>query len=178
MKNIIIWVEDRPDTVLKEILFCRSLKLDVRVVATAHRLAEILKKEKENVALLIMDIMLLTVISLDSIGIPDSYTESGYQAGWVIIDRFLRPKELVPGKDDYRTIPILILTTQRLYPDDSNRFCILKARGGSWIKYIEKNAIGKVDGDVDGKTANWTEHFEAIIKKLEKNIKCGDTNNG
>ena len=169
MKNKIIWVEERPDTVSKEILLCRKLGFEVIIVATVHRLAEILKKEKEKVALIIMDIMLFTVISLDSIGILDSHTESGYQAGWVIIDRFLRPREMIPGNDDYRAIPILILTTQRLYPDDSNRLCILKRREGSWIKYIEKNAIGKIEGEVDGKTANWTEHFEAIINKLKYN---------
>ncbi|MCX6579928.1 MAG: hypothetical protein NT166_07055 [Candidatus Aminicenantes bacterium] len=169
MKNIIIWIEDRPDTVAKEVLLCRKMGFEVLIVATVHRLAEILKKEKENVALLIMDIMLFTVISLDSIGIPDSYTESGYQAGWVIIDRFLRPKELSLEQDDYKTIPILILTTQRLYTDDIHRFNILKNRNGAWIKYIEKNAIGKVEGEMDGKTAIWTENFEAIIKKLEKN---------
>ncbi|HLP49179.1 MAG TPA: hypothetical protein VK469_24775, partial [Candidatus Kapabacteria bacterium] len=102
---------------------------EVIIVATVHRFAEILKKEKEKVSLIIMDIMLFTVISLDSIGISDSFTESGYQAGWVIIDRFLRPKEL-SQEDDYRGIPILILTTQRLYQEDGNRLNILRHRGG------------------------------------------------
>ncbi|HLP60456.1 MAG TPA: hypothetical protein VK186_16570 [Candidatus Deferrimicrobium sp.] len=129
MKNTIIWVEDRPDTVSKEVILCRKMGFEVIIVATVHRFAEILKKEKEKVSLIIMDIMLFTVISLDSIGISDSFTESGYQAGWVIIDRFLRPKEL-SQEDDYRGIPILILTTQRLYQEDGNRLNILRHRGG------------------------------------------------
>jgi CheY-like chemotaxis protein len=167
MKNIIIWVEDRPDTVYNQVLLCRQMGFDIKLVSTVHRFVEILKKEKENVALIIMDIMLFTVISLDSVGIPDSFTDSGYRAGWVIIDRLLRPREIPAGIDDYKEIPILILTTQRLFTEDSNQLRILRKRGGAWLKYLEKNAIGKVEGEMDGKTANWTEHFKVIITKLE-----------
>ena len=174
MKNIIIWVEDRPDTVSNQILFCRETGFEVIMVATAHRFAQVLKEEKERVALIIMDIMLFTVISLENIDIKDSYTDGGYDAGWVIIDRFLRPGESSGVPDEYKDIPILILTTQRLYESDSNRLNALTNRGGAEIKYIEKNAIE----NLEGKGVNWANHFEIIIKKLAQKLKIGDTKNG
>lgn len=172
MNSLIIWVEDRPDTVSNQILFCREMGFEVIMVATAHRFAQVLKKEKERVALIIMDIMQFTVISLESIDIKDSYTDGGYDAGWVIIERFLRPSESSGMPDEYKDIPILILTTQRLYESDSNRLNALRNRG-ALIKYIEKNAIE----NLEGKGVNWANHFETLIKNLAKKLKIGDMNN-
>ena len=166
MKKIIIWVEERPDTVSNQLLFCKEEGFNVKRVATPHRLAEVLKEEKENVALIIMDIMLFPIISLESIGIADSFTDDGFKAGWVIIDRFLRPEESSGMSDEYKDIPILVLTTQRLYESDSNRLNVLRNRGGAWIKYLEKGGIEKEGGE----TYIWAEHFKKIIKNLEKEM--------
>ena len=164
MKNVIIWIEDRPDTVAGQISFCKGLGFDVKVTGTVHRLAELLKTEKNRTRLIIMDIMLFSVMSLDSIEIKGSHTDDGYRAGWVIIDRFLRPKTPLDGMDDYKNIPILIASTRKQTDSDESQILELTNRGGAWIDYIEKGGL-----DENGKIS-WIEQFENKIKELHKEL--------
>jgi len=164
MKNVIIWIEDRPDTVAGQISFCKRLGFDVKVVGTAHRLAELLKAEKDRTGLIIIDIMLFSVMSLDSIKITGSQTEDGYKAGWVIIDRFLRTETPLDGMDDYKNIPILIVSTRKQTDSDEAQISELKSRDGEWIDYIEKGGLDE-NGNI-----SWIEQFENKIKELHKQL--------
>jgi hypothetical protein len=170
MKNLIIWIEDRPDTVSDQIQFCRKLGFEVKVVATAHRFAEKVKQEKERTCLIIVDIMLFGIMSLESIGIPNSATESGYAAGWVLINRYLRPDPSVDKEaSGYYDIPILIVSSRKLYDIDSDRLNNIKARKGAWLDYIEKGEI-----DPQG-NITWTEKFEKVITDVaKKELSDGD----
>lgn len=160
-KNVIIWVEDRPDTVSEQIDFCRKQGFEVSVVATAFRLADILKSDMQRLCLIVLDVMLFNIMSLDDIGIPNSLTEGGYSAGWVLIDRFLRPG-LTPDQEQrgYPEIPILILSTRILSATDEDRLKELKQRGGQGIEYIEKGGI------YDSGKHTWTEKFTELINKI------------
>jgi len=160
-KNVILWVEDRPLTVSSQIDFCQKKGFEVRVVATAFRLAEILQRERQSICLLVVDIMLFNIMSLDDIDISDSMTEGRYSAGWVVIDRFLRPgtdsSKKITGFPD---IPILVLSARILSQDDKDRLEYIKRRGGAWLEYIEKGVI-----DASGKIT-WVQKFEGFIKEI------------
>jgi hypothetical protein len=146
---------------------------EVITVGTAHRFADILKKEKDRVVLIIMDIMLFPVLSLEGIGIPNSATDDGYEAGWIIIERFLRSDDSPEVTDEYKHIPILVVTSKKLYDNDSARLKAIKdRRGEGWIKYLEKHGINK-EGIL-----TWVEQFEDIIKNLMKELKMEVRNAG
>jgi len=160
-KNLIIWVEDRSITVEELIDLCRKQGFEVRVVATAHRLAEILQKEEARICLFVVDIMLFNIMSLENIRIPDSLTENGYSAGWVLIDRFLRPIQSSPEMPvGYPDIPIIILSSRPMNVEDKDKLEDFRQRRGAWIEYIEKNR-----NDYSAKST-YTQKFAGLIKKI------------
>jgi len=147
MKNLIVWVEDRPDMVLTQKGFLEKRGFEVKFVATPNRLADLLKKEKDRTALIILDVMLFGVQSLKHWD-PASSTEGGYVAGWLIASSSLRK--------DYKEIPILFVSARPFNSECEDKLKKIRDLGGAWVEYIEK---GSVTGDTD-----WTRKFEEIIE--------------
>jgi len=143
MKNLIVWVEDRPDTIATQKGFLESRGFEVKFVATSNRLADILKKEKDRIVLIIMDVMLFGVQSLKAIGKPDISTEGGYEAGWVLAKVFLR--------EDYKDIPLLIVSARPFNDECKDK---IEDLGGAWVEYIEKGSLGE----------GWSRKFEETIE--------------
>jgi hypothetical protein len=69
----------------------------------------------------------------------------------------------------YYDIPILIVSSRKLYDIDSDRLNNIKARKGAWLDYIEKGEI-----DPQG-NITWTEKFEKVITDVaKKELSDGD----
>jgi len=154
----IIWIEDRRETVLRLINHCKTMSFDVKEISTTNKLADELEadQKKNNIKLIIIDIMLYSVQSLSSIGISKVSTDNGMLAGWAIIEHFLRPKE----KGEYSHIPILIVSTRLLNGLARDLIDEIRERKGEWIEYIEK---GHSSNDKDP----WIIQFKQIIEKLK-----------
>lgn len=149
-RNTIIWVEDRSETVLDEIIFCEKQGFRVEDCATVHGLAQLLKEYKDKTALVVIDIMLYGVMDLDSIDIKGVYTDNGYRAGWAIIQEFLRS-----NKSEYIDIPILVVSSRLLGQEEKDIINILP---GSKIEFIEKGG------------PEWKKSFRRYIEKLARKL--------
>ncbi|MCK5023742.1 MAG: hypothetical protein KAS04_06200 [Candidatus Aenigmarchaeota archaeon] len=148
--NTIIWVEDRSETVLDEIIFCEKQGFRVEECATVHGLAQLLKECKNKTALVVIDIMLYGVMDLDPIGIKGVYTDNGYRAGWAIIKEFLRS-----NKSEYIGIPILVVSSRLLGKEEKD---IINKLPGSKIEFIEKGGL------------EWKKSFRGYIEELARKL--------
>ena len=149
-KNTIIWVEDRSETVLDEIIFCEKQGFRVEDCATVHGLAQLLQENKDKTALVVIDIMLYGVRDLDPINIKGVYTDNGYKAGWAIIKEFLRS-----NKSEYIDIPILVVTSRSLGKEEKD---IINKLAGSRIEFIEKGG------------PEWKKSFRGYIEELTRKL--------
>ncbi len=163
---VVIWVEDRRDTIIEGIRICKDNSLKVVLCEKPHSLLERLREYKGQISLIVLDIMLDGVHNLDSIGIRDASTDDGYNAGWVILDRLLRPEEA--DIQQYRMeppdsgIPILLISAISKKTKDTSKMQEIRDRypNGGFVKYIEKGGL-----DEKGMIV-WTKQFEEIIKEI------------
>jgi hypothetical protein len=159
MPDAILWIEDRPDSVINQITFCQDKGLHVWLVANPHDFLQRLKKDRERIGLIIVDVMLYGVNDLGSIGSNGCHTDGGSFAGWVLSQTVLRPRE---GEDPYASIPLLIISTRVLTDRDKEFLRDLKdtaiERGHAEVQYLEKGRIDK------NKRLNWSAQFKQIVE--------------
>lgn len=131
-QKIILWIEDRPNTIQWEKGFLEQKPYRVEFRYMPHDIQNFLILNRDNIAAIIVDVMLRGVPNLDSIklGFP---TDHGLEAGWVLIDHFLRSED-----SKYKEIPILILSTKQSDEDDQRNLNRLRSKGGGTIQYIQK----------------------------------------
>jgi CheY-like chemotaxis protein len=158
-QKLILWLEDRPKDAYRYLAICKDLGFEVKMVATAMEFLEILESNSEKICLIIVDLMLRGISNLESIGIDDSDTSAGFNAGWVIIERVLQPGSKMP----YSHIPVTILSIRTPTEDDISRLDRLRNRGGT-IDYIEKSSINS-----EGKSGVMV--FQQYIDKINKNCR-------
>jgi CheY-like chemotaxis protein len=158
-EKIILWLEDRPKTIERLINHCHDIGIRINIVSTAHQFIEKLEEFKGNICLIIVDIMIYGIKNLESINIKSSDTSIGFNAGWVIIERLLRPME---GIGAYSHIPLAIVSTRTASAEDISRLQILQ-KGGEDIPYFEKFGLSP-----NGKT--WEKEFHEYLNKI--NEKC------
>lgn len=156
-EKVIVFLEDRPDSILDLIASSNDKGFHVEVFSTPHSLASYLHDHKNRIALIVVDIMLHGISNLESIGIEGVDTENGYLAGWAIIDHLLRPDGQA---DNFYDIPILILSSRWLSEEDKARLVAIRNRGGSPIEFIEKYAVNAGN--------KWKGIFTAIIEEKFK----------
>ena len=172
---IVLFVEDRPMSIIKQQSTCHEMDLEVEMISTAIELDAFLEKKHSEVCLIVMDIMLHGVPHLEDIDIDNSYTDGGYEAGWVIIERYLRPLidtiagEVLPEQGRYAKIPIVILSTRPLSEEvNKERLIPLnephRSAGVPLIQYIEK----------DGSDQNGIDCDEAFKKTLEISVEYSE----
>jgi len=132
-RNIVLWIEDRPNTVQweKGIFEKKGYKVEFRYMP--HDIKNFLTINSDNVVAIIVDIMLRGVPNLESIGKVGFYTDHGLEAGWVLIHHFLRCED-----SEYKDIPILILSVKECDDDDQQNLTHLRSKGGSTIQYLQK----------------------------------------
>ncbi|MGE0090913.1 MAG: hypothetical protein AB7S50_15700 [Bacteroidales bacterium] len=161
-KKIIAWLEDRQDTVSDQISFCKKNDLDVNIFSTDYDFYEFIKNNYFNICLIIIDIMLYSIHDLENINIQNSDTQCGFNAGWIIAERILRPEK---EKSLFSQIPILFLSS-RPFDDktDKKRLSDLNSRDKSEnypdVLYLEKNGMSK-----DYKRT-WDREFCRIIHSI------------
>jgi len=163
--KVILWIEDSPETVADIEAYCVDLGFEVIMRSTAAEILDSLKQHGKSIKLIIQDILLYGVRNLKSIRIDNSDTDGGYDAGWVIIEKLLRPED---GDESYAKIPILILSSRPFSGQDIRRLDSIKrsseAKGLPPIDYYEKSGFGP-----DGKS--WDEAFQEYIEELNSKLK-------
>jgi CheY-like chemotaxis protein len=135
-RNIILWIEDRPNTVQweKSIIEEKGYRVEFRYMP--HDIRNFLTRNSDNVVAIIVDVMLRGVPNLDSIGKLGFPTDHGLEAGWTLIDHFLRSEESL-----YKELPILILSTKQEDTDDQQNLGRLRSKGGGSLHYIQKQGL-------------------------------------
>ncbi|OQW92294.1 MAG: hypothetical protein BWK78_02125 [Thiotrichaceae bacterium IS1] len=155
-QKFILWVEDRPETVESQIYEAKNKGYQVEVVATPSTIKDVL--EQEQVVAIIMDVMLYGVRNLKNIKIDVATTEDGLEAGWVLLERFIRAED-----SPYAKIPILVLSARRLDDTQQVRLEELRLRGGGKIDYLEKAKRG------------WLKEFSDWLDKLDQQLREKNT---
>ena len=147
MKKKILYLpcEETTAAYIRWILEDLDLDLEIDVIQTIHRLGDILIEEKESIVLIIIDTYLPAIHDLAPIGKPEVDTLEGTQAGFAILEHFLREKN-----SSYRDIPVLILTVKTLNKRERDLMRRLNVEG-----YIELNKPG------------WKERFKNFLNYLK-----------
>lgn len=157
----ILWIEDSPDTVTEQRLYCQRAKLRVEMVNTVMEFSRILEENATNIGLIVVDIMLYGVRTLGNYGSRNADTGKGYNAGWAIIEWILRPRG---PRAPYSRIPIVILSSRPRGAEEDRRLnnleILRKKRGDSQITYIEKGGRS-----ADGRQS-WEKEFEEVVNRL------------
>lgn len=155
--NIIIFVEDRPETVIDQIALLKNMGFEIKKVSIESELFEILKTEYKNIALIVMDIMLYGIKDLNSIGISGVDTDGGYEAGWALVENILRSNEFI----QFHSIPVIILSNRKI-KDDTKRLEIINSKflNAAKVFYIEKG------GEFSNYKETWDKRFENIVNNL------------
>jgi hypothetical protein len=105
-KNIVVWLEGRPETVSDKMHWLEGRGYQVENLATAFELKDLLLKHAEDVVVIVTGRVLYAIKNLDHIDIPGAPTDLSFNAGFVVIDRFLRAES-----SPYAKIPILVVAT-------------------------------------------------------------------
>jgi hypothetical protein len=163
-KDKVLWVEDRPDSVDDLIGYCRDdLNLTVYVRTIPYSLNKILKKHKNELLFIAVDLLLYGVNDLYDFGLPEVKTGGGYRAGWEIVDKVLRPEK---EEGPYTKIPVAIITTRQRDPDDETRLKTIQERarifGHGEVLFMEKAGADEKDHD------QWKSKFTDFVKKAIK----------
>lgn len=159
MKRI-IWIEDRPESVANEIEYCERHGFKVTIVSSAVEIKEELTKEPDEIAMIIVDVMLFNVMNLETIEINNSDTNLGYRAGLIIIDRLLRPVKLTPDFPNLKSTPILIVSTRGM-ENEMSFIEQIRKRNGASIDCLEK---GKY---YEKEKKSWREIYQEKINSIK-----------
>lgn len=149
MPKVIVWIEDKPDDVKHLIAEAKNNDYIVIVAAMPHRIREILEKNQDNLAAIVVDVMLYGVYDLKGLGKVGIPTDMGLEAGWAIIELFLRTID-----SPYRDVPILVLSTRKIDTKQESLLATIQQKGGGTIEYIEKRELG------------WQKRFSNWLNKL------------
>ena len=144
MKKKILYLAFDKATVadIKWILEDLNLDFEIEAIQSLPQLADILLEEG-RIALIITDTFLPAVKDLAPIGKPEISTLNGFQAGFVILEHFLRQED-----SSYKNIPVLILTAKILTKKEKELVQKLK------VEYIELFRSG------------WRRRFKKFINRL------------
>ena len=145
MKKKILYLAFDKTTVadIKWILEDLNLDFEIEAIQTLPQLADTLLEEKERIILIVTDTFLPAVKDLAPIGKPEIGTLDGFQAGFAILEDFLREKN-----SPYKNIPVLILTAKILTKKEKELVQKLK------VEYIELFRSG------------WRRRFKKFINRL------------
>lgn len=143
-KPIILWIEDDPSSVNDMIQYSEIKGFEVVIVHQPHRILNCLELYSDRLVLVVIDVMLRGIDNLKSINILDADTKTGLRAGWVLIDRIFRSNEF-KFSIDLSQIPIIILSTMKLFTDDKKELEELnkKIPDSAPIHYISKREMNE-----------------------------------
>lgn len=164
-KNIIVWLEDRDDTVREQFKYCESLGYEIQHVKMPHTLLSRVKEFHDQIKLIIIDVLLYGVNDLSTVGIDGCDTELGLSAGWVILDKILRPSPDDPIPEHIlqidTSIPVLVTSTPSVSNEHKQLISNILKRdpNAGRIEYIEKGALDDDDGD-------WSKNFEILVNEI------------
>ena len=146
----VVWLEDVPSTLGDLVEYCRKKGYEIIIENSIAGFAQTLKDYKGNIALIVLDIMIMGTYDLGDIGYKDIKTEGGYETGFQILEHFLRVED-----SPYKYIAVLILSIRPL--KEEYETLIDKLRKYAPIEYVEKH-VG------DWQTV-FKEKFDQLVKQ-------------
>ncbi len=153
MENkMILWIEDLENSVADQKVWCEQKGFKVKIVNHPARFAQYLTKYLKEIQLIVVDIMLAGINNLTTIGIPDSDTLGGKEAGWELVRRLLR----ADPSSEYASIPVLIVSARMKSERDKGDIVEYSEQGMSEIRYIEKR----------NPMIDWSEQFKKDVLEL------------
>jgi hypothetical protein len=140
----IVWLEDRRETIVEQKILCENLGVTVVVHGTLFEFKRALAAchaESQDV-LIAVDVDLKGVRDLTMLGFPDVSTTFGADAGWLVVEHFLRPRQ---GEGPYQGRPVLVFTVLPVTKADRRRIEDLNLRaqdmGLPIVKLVEKEGL-------------------------------------
>lgn len=153
----LLWLEDAPKTVVEDIAFVQKQIFHVKRVSQLHTFANILNDSLYNVEAIILDIMLYGVEDLSALNIESVDTHYGYQAGWRVLEHYLRAPD-----SKFREIPVLIYSVRDLSDENKALLEKLRQQGDAPIDFI-----GKYQSMERGRK-EWHYHFKDWIRNVAR----------
>jgi len=151
-KPTLLWLEDSNKTVSNQNIFSKRY-FSVEIVSQLHDFRSILEDESDTVKAIVLDIMVYRVYDLSDLGINGVDTDDGYEAGWAVLEHYLRTPE-----SQFKQIPVLVLSVRAKRRKDQDLLNKLnQEKGVGSIQFIEKR------GHID-----WYKEFEDWIRKASR----------
>jgi CheY-like chemotaxis protein len=133
-KNTLLWLENSEKTIRGQLFFARKI-FSVEMVSQLHQFRSILEDDNHAVKAIVLDIMLYRVYDLDALGIQGVDTDMGYEAGWRVLEHYLRTPQ-----SQFKHIPVLVLSARALREKDQELLDRLnQQKGVAPTKFIEKH---------------------------------------
>lgn len=146
-KKVLLWLEDRINTIAQAAVLAEELGFTVIIVPTLNDFAERLNSFKDQIKVIALDIMVYNQNNLSSLGLPNISTESGTETGWAIIKHFL-----LADNSEYSKKHIAIISSRPLYDDTKVIYKDYLSKPN--IKYFEKGSI------------DWIESFSQWLRSV------------
>jgi CheY-like chemotaxis protein len=150
-KKTLLWLEDVQKTVEEQINFARKI-FSIELVSQLHDFAKILNEKP--VKAIVLDIMLYRVYDLSDLGIKGVDTDMGYEAGWRVLEHYLRAPD-----SKFKDIPVLVLSVRAKREKDQELVDRLNKEGGAKIEFIEKR-----------EKSGGNKNFQGWIEKVNRGV--------
>lgn len=130
---MIVWLEDRMQTVASERIAFERERLDFEILPSPSAVMSLIDIDDLKPSVFLIDIMLHGVRDLSDLNVKDAPTLSGNHAGYVFADRVLRSPESVLAD-----VPICFLTERTLEKSLLSDVEALDRRGPAAVKIFRK----------------------------------------
>ncbi len=150
--NTLLWLEDNEEAVEDQITLARKY-FNVERVSQLHRFRSIIDDDSYTVKAIILDILLYRVYDLSDLGIKGIDTDEGYEAGWRVLEHYLRSPE-----SKFKHIPILILSMRAKREEDQKLLNNLNQNAAP-INFIEKRGY-----------RNWYKDFKEWVIRAARGV--------
>ena len=144
----LLWLEDVTETVPEQIIHARRMGLDVCTVANLPRFAN--RLYEGGVCGIVLDIMIIGMNDLNVVDM-DVSTDGGYEAGWVLLEHYLRSPD---GPAAIQNIPVIVLSSRALSAEYKAKLDNINKGKPQAVEYIEKGE------------EEWEEKFYDWLKNL------------
>lgn len=152
---LLIWLEDRQETIVGAKQRVKNKALQSEIFPTFDDFASELEEFKKNDRLseiggLIVDVMLYGVVDLTPVVPGPHSTDGGMEAGWVVVEHYLRDPER-----GFKDLPVLVYSARPLTPDAQKNLDRINRKGGAKVAFLEK-------------TPDWEKAFDRWIDSINK----------
>jgi len=137
--NILLWLEDRPETIATEAVYAKNAGLIIKIAPTLIQFMDMLEEYTSSntyqIKGMVIDIFVYRARDLSVLN--GEYTSNqGYDAGWLLLQHKL-------SESIYNRIPILLYSVKELEHERRDVIDRLNQDRPSKITYLEKMSISE-----------------------------------